>query len=59
MLKIINFPYQVDIIDGEKKNIYDDGDNNVVNVIGVKFTDLTDEQQSIIEKYGIEVSFAI
>lgn len=24
-------------------------------MIGVKFTDLTDEQQSIIEKYGIEV----
>ena len=53
--KNYHFPYQVDIIDGEKKNIYDDGDNNVVNVIGVKFTDLTDEQQSIIEKYGIEV----
>ena len=53
--KNYHFPYQVDIIDGEKKNIYDDGNNNVVNVIGVKFTDLTDEQQSIIEKYGIEV----
>lgn len=37
-----------------KKNIYDDGNNNVVNVIGVKFTDLTDEQQSIIEKYGMK-----
>ena len=53
--KNYHFPYQVDIINGEKKNIYDDGNNNVVNVIGVKFTDLTDEQQSIIEKYGIEV----
>lgn len=53
--KNYHFPYRVDIIDGEKKNIYDDGDNNVVNVIGVKFTDLTDEQQSIIKEYGIEV----
>ena len=35
--KEVHFPYQVDIIDGEKKNIYDDGNNNVVNVIGVKF----------------------
>lgn len=53
--KNYHFPYRVDIIDGEKKNIYDDGDNNVVNVIGVKFTDLTDEQQALIKKYDIEI----
>lgn len=36
--KNYHFPYRVDIIDGEKKNIYDDGDNNVVNVNRCKFT---------------------
>lgn len=54
MLKL-SFPISSRYYRWWKKNIYDDGNNNVVNVIGVKFTDLTDEQQSIIEKYGIEV----
>lgn len=34
-------------------NIYDDGDNNVVTVTGAKFTNLTAEQQELVNKYEI------
>ena len=53
--KNYHFPYEVKIIDGKKTIIYDDGDNNIVTVTGAKFVDLTDEQQALVKKYGIEV----
>lgn len=48
-----HFPYRVEIIDGTKTNIYDDGDNNKVTVTGAKIVNQTEDTQKLIEKYGI------
>ena len=49
-----HFPYRVEIIDGTKTNIYDDGDNNKVTVTGAKIVNQTEETQELIDKYGIK-----
>ena len=49
-----HFPYRVEIIDGTKTNIYDDGDNNKVTINGAKIVNQTKETQELIEKYGIK-----
>ena len=51
--KNYHFPYRVEKINGTATNIYDDGDNNVVTVTGAKFTNLTAEQQELVNKYEI------
>lgn len=53
--KNYHFPYRVEKINGTATNIYDDGDNNVVTVTGAKFTNLTAEQQELVNKYEITV----
>ena len=49
-----HFPYRVEIIDGTKTNIYDDGDNNKVTINGAKIVNQTKETQELIDKYGIK-----
>lgn len=49
-----HFPYRVEIIDGTKTNIYDDGDNNKVTINGAKIVNQTKETQKLIDKYGIK-----
>lgn len=49
-----HFPYRVEIIDGTRTNIYDDGDNNKVTVTGAKIVNQTEETQELIDKYGIK-----
>lgn len=51
--KNYHFPYRVEKINETATNIYDDGDNNVVTVTGAKFTNLTAEQQELVNKYEI------
>lgn len=51
--KNYHFPYRMELINGKATKIYDDGDNNVVKVTGAKFTNLTEKQQELVEKYGI------
>lgn len=51
--KNYHFPYRIEKINGTATNIYDDGDNNVVTVTGAKFTNLTAEQQELVNKYEI------
>lgn len=49
-----HFPYRVEIIDGTKTNIYDDGDNNKVTINGAKIVNQTEETKELIDKYGIK-----
>lgn len=49
-----HFPYRVEIIDGTKTNIYDDGDNNKVTINGAKIVNKTEETKELIDKYGIK-----
>lgn len=51
--KNYHFPYRMELINGKATKIYDDGDNNVVTVTGAKFTNLTEKQQELVEKYEI------
>ena len=49
-----HFPYRVEIINGTKTNIYDDGDNNKVTINGAKIVNQTEETKELIDKYGIK-----